>query len=141
MSNSIRQNEWRDLIKTFWDEHRGSRVTIDGKDADGCRLVSVERQLKAISVERSGQDIVLKITVGHLRGADQVRTIINPVTIAYIPDREYRHESLRIEESDGTETLLTVDSPEHVIDDYPIKGIGSSFSNTPSTAAVARARL
>jgi hypothetical protein len=111
MSNAIRQNEWREFLKAFWRDHKNSIATLEVREflADG-GTVSTRRRLAGIDVERCGDDIVLEITVGDSKEVQQIRTIRNPVSIRYIPKPASACEAMRIECSDGTDTILTVEN-------------------------------
>ena len=111
MSNAIRQNEWREFLKAFWQEHKNSRATLEIREhLAACGIVSSGRRLNGLDVERFGDDIVVAITVGDLQGVQQVRTIRNPVSIRYIPEPASACETVGIECSDGTDTFLTAEN-------------------------------
>ncbi|HEX6279925.1 MAG TPA: DUF5335 family protein [Pyrinomonadaceae bacterium] len=107
MGNEIRQNEWRDFLKDFSKRHKRWNAKIEVRTQEtGDHILIEGLPLNGISIEDRGKDFLLAISVGKGRTSHQTHTIKNPTHVAFIPDHEKLQEGLRIEEADGTTTLI-----------------------------------
>jgi hypothetical protein len=142
MSNAIRQNEWREFLKAFWHEHKNALATLEVRELEATGGIVISgRRLNGLYVERSGEDILLEITVGDREGAQQVRTIRNPVSIRYIPKPVSACETMRIECPDGTYTILTAENEGNVPQDLIMSAKEAADRNSGFESARPRSAL
>lgn len=93
-----RRFEWKTKIEILSDE-LGSQILDDGLPLSGMTL------------ERSNDETVVGIMVGHDEDNHQTHNIKNPVKINFLGNGEDTAGTVEFEEADGTKTLVHIYEP------------------------------
>ena len=112
MSYEIKQEEWKRFFDTLSKRRYEWKTEIEVLSPNiGDQTLNVALPFNGITLEESGKQTTLDISVGENTEQHQTHIIVNPTRVAFLASDGDRGDVVDIEESDGTKTLMRFVEP------------------------------
>lgn len=112
MSYEIKQEEWKKFFDTLSKRRYEWKTEIEVLSPNmGDQTLNAALPFNGITLEESGKQTNLDISVGENTEQHQTHIIVNPTRVAFLASDGDRGDVVDIEESDGTKTLIRFVEP------------------------------
>lgn len=116
MTYEIEREEWSRFFDTLSKRRYEWTTEIEVLSPTlGDQTLNLKLPFNGITVEGSGEQTSLDISVGETTGRHQSHTILNPTRVAYLASEDNLNDVIDIEEADGTKTLISFVEPADLI--------------------------
>jgi Family of unknown function (DUF5335) len=115
MTYEINREDWNRFFDSLSKRRFEWRTEVELLSPTlGDQTLNAALPFNGITVEGSGENTLLDISVGDVTGLHQSHTIKNPVRVEFLAS-ETRGDVIDIEEADGTKTLIRFNEPSELL--------------------------
>ena len=115
MTYEIKREDWNRFFDALSKRRYEWRTEIEVLSPTlGDQILNMSLPFNGVTVEGSGEQVKLEISVGESTGEHQSHNIVNPVRVAYLAS-ETHGDVIDIEEADGTKTLIRFNEPSELL--------------------------
>jgi hypothetical protein len=115
MTYEINREDWNRFFDSLSKRRYEWRTEVEVLSPTlGDQTLNAALPFNGITVEGSGENTMLDISVGDVTGQHQSHTIRNPVRVEFLAS-ETRGDVIDIEEADGTKTLIRFNEPSELL--------------------------
>lgn len=115
MTYEIKREDWNRFFDSLSKRRFEWRTEVEVLSPTlGDQTLNTALPFNGITVEGSGENTMLDISVGDVTGKHQSHTIKNPVHVEFLAS-ETRGDVIDIEEADGTKTLIRFNEPSELL--------------------------
>jgi len=112
MNLEIERQYWNEFFNSLSKRRYEWKTEIEVLDIErGDQILSANLRLNGITVEGTGKETTIDISVGENTDRHQTHNIINPTRVAFLPAEGNHSDVVDIEEANGTKTLIKFIEP------------------------------
>ena len=112
MNLEIERQYWNEFFNSLSKRRYEWKTEIEVLDIErGDQILSANLRLNGITVEGTGKETTIDISVGEKTDRHQTHNIINPTRVAFLPAEGNHGDVVDIEEGNGTKTLIKFIEP------------------------------
>jgi hypothetical protein len=115
MTYEINREDWNRFFDSLSKRRYEWRTEVEVLSPTlGDQTLNISLPFNGVTIEGSGEETRLEISVGDSTGEHQTHNIINPSRVAYLSS-ETHGDVIDIEEADGTKTLIRFNEPSQLL--------------------------